>query len=245
MKQLALVFALALVACGGPQIKAAYKTDVDTTLSSQRGDQRALGRAALEPMPWKVGQWAMYKTIDKGKPGYEKYSIVAQDDCGIWLEHVAQDYYRRSITKVCYSRMPWMPDGNGNYVAQIMDLVEVMISQGDTGQPQVWDFRQNPQMRESIKMMVSTMIDFDWRGKEALAREDVNVPAGSFSGAATWAVSATILWKTVTVNMRIHAEVPIYGIVRSQSSEGRVSELVDYGESGAVTALATPTASAR
>ncbi len=236
-----LVFVLLwIAACAGPQIKAAYKSDVDATLASQAPASRDVPRAALEPRPWQVGQWTLYRTVHDGKPGYEKLSIVAHDDCGFWLEQVRQDYYHRSITKICYARMPWLPDTSGNYVANTMDLVQVMVSQGDRGRPQVWDFRKNPQMKESMKLLAQSVVSFDWVNKDSLPREDVAVPAGRFAGAATFPITVTVLWKTITVTTRIHADVPVYGIVRSDASTGQSSELLAFGDTGAESVLPTP-----
>ena len=235
-----LVLTLSLAACAGPQIKAAYKSDVDATLAEGHASM-SMERAALAPHPWKVGQWALYRTVTDGKPGYEKYSIVGEDDCGFWLEQVQQDYYRRSVSKICYTRMPWLPDASGHYVADTMDLVQVMITQGDTGRAQVFDFRRNPQMKESMKMLAQTMVSFDWANKESLPREDLVVPAGRFAGTVTFPISVTVLWKTINVTTHIHPEVPVYGVVRSDASTGRVSELLAFGETGATSVLATPT----
>jgi hypothetical protein len=235
-----LVLVLSLTACSGPQIKAAYKSDVDATLAAQSPAQRELPRAALEPRAWKVGQWALYRTNTDGKPGYEKLSIVGEDECGFWLEQVQQDYYQRSISKICYSRMPWLPDDSGHYVADTLDLVQVMITQGNGGRLQIWDFRKNPQMKDSMKMLAQTLVTFDWVKKESLPREDLVVPAGRFDGTATFPFTLTVLWKTITVTTHIHPEVPVYGVVRTDASTGRISELLSFGESGAESVLQAP-----
>jgi hypothetical protein len=231
-----ILLATVAAACGAPSIRPAYKTDVDTRLAAQ-SSRREIGTTTLEPRPWKVGQWALYRTVDEGKPGYEKWSIVGEDECGVWIETVSQDYYRRSITKVCYTRMPWLPDSRGNIVADAIDLVQVMHTRADDGETQTFDLRQNPGMKESMKMFASTMISFQWAHNDRLPRQDVDVPAGRFAGAAAFPLTVTVLWKSITVTTLVHAEVPVYGVVSQAASTGRTSELVDFGDAGATSML--------
>ncbi|HEY5933908.1 MAG TPA: hypothetical protein VIU61_04720 [Kofleriaceae bacterium] len=235
LARLILLVTLA-AACGAPAIRPAYKTDVDTRLAAQ-ASRRELGPTSLEPRPWKVGQWALYRTMDDGKLGYERWSIVGEDECGVWVETVTQDYYHRSITKACYARMPWLPDSRGMIVADVIDLVQVMHTRSDDGETQTFDLRENPAMKQNMKMFASAFVSFQWANNDALPRQNVDVPAGRFSGAAAFPLTVTVFWKSITVTTLVHAEVPVYGVVRSTASTGRTSELVDFGDSGAVSML--------
>jgi hypothetical protein len=231
-----LILLVTVVSACGASIRPAYKTDVDTQLAA-KASPRELPPASLEPRPWKVGQWAMYRTMDDGKPGYEKWSIVGEDDCGVWIETVSQDYYHRTVSKVCYARMPWLPDSKGNIVADAIDLVQVMITRSDDNAPQTFDLRENPGMKDAMKMFATTMVSFQWHNNDALPREDVVVPAGRFGGAAAFPLTVSVMWKTITVTTLVHAAVPVYGVVSQAASTGRTSELVDFGDSGAVSML--------
>jgi len=101
----------------------------------------------------------------------------------------------------------------------------------------VWDFRQNPGMRDQIKLIAGALVSVGWIGDERLAREDVAVPAGRFAGAARWPMKVNALFTTIDVTAMIHPEVPVWGLVRTTASNGMTTELVDYGQDGAVSAL--------
>ena len=94
---LSLVFA---TACFGPSVRPAYQKDVEATLAAHAAGNRDVGRQKLLLQPWRVGQWALYRTSNDGKLGYQKFSVVETDDCGIWIEQVTQDAYHRSISKI-------------------------------------------------------------------------------------------------------------------------------------------------
>lgn len=229
---LSLVF---VAACFGPSVRPAYQKDVEVTLAGHAAGNRDVGPRPLQLQPWRVGQWALYRTSDHGKLGYQKVSVVATDDCGIWIEQVTQDAYHRSISKVCYRSMPEL--ASGRPIGDAIDLVQVMVTRGDSGKPMVWDFRQNPAARDQIKVIANSLVNVGWIGDERLAREDVAVPAGRFAGSARWPMTVNALFTTIDVTAMIHTEVPVWGLVRTSASNGMTTELVDYGQDGAVSAL--------
>jgi hypothetical protein len=221
-----------ITACFGPSPKPAYQRDVQAMLAAHPQSSRTIAASGLALKPWRVGQWALYKTSDRGKLGYEKISIVAADDCGMWIEQLRQDAFHRSINKICYASTPWIADQRGT-PADVIDLWQVLVSQGDSGRPIVWDLRRDPQARMGMKMLVQTVINFGWIGNGNLPREDIEVAAGRFEGAARYPAKISALFTTIDVTAMMHGEVPIYGIVRETASNGYTSELIAYGQDGA------------
>jgi hypothetical protein len=232
-----LVFA---TACFGPSPKAAYQRDVQAMLAAHPASSRTIAAGGLQLQPWRVGQWALYKTSNNGKLGYERLAIVAADDCGMWIEQVRQDAYHRTVNKICYASMPNITDQRGTPI-DVMDLWQVLISQGDKGRPMVWDLRRDPNARRGMKMMVQSLVSFGWLGNDSLPREDIDVPAGRFHGAARFPAKISALFTTIDVTAMMHGEVPIYGLVRETASNGYSLELVAYGQDGATSELSATT----
>jgi len=230
MRPAILVF---VAGCFGPSVQPAYQKDVEVTLAAHAPGARDIAPEPLRLQPWKPGQWALYRTSDHGKIGYEKLSVVAADDCGVWIEQVRQDAYHRSVSKICYRGTPTLS------IADTMDLVQVLITQGDTGRPVVWDLRANPQAKQGMRMLVQSLVSVGWIGNEQLAREDVTVGAGRFLGAARYPATVNALFTTIEVTSMIHPAVPVWGIVRTTASTGVTSELVDFGQEGATSVLAS------
>src|SRR5215813_13384836 len=234
-----LVVAAAVFAglASATSVNSAYRSDVDAVLAAnQRGGAQIAAPGALRPQPWKVGQWALYKTQHDGDVGYERFGVVGQDDCGIWIEQVRQDYKHRSVSKICYRAMP-QPPTDAAKLASAIDLVQVQISQQDGRQPTILDFRdgRNAQMKQAMQMFGASLVSFDW--SDALPRRDITVPAGTFQGTAVTAANVNLGILSISVDVWVHPEVPVNGMVKSASSNGIETVLLAYGQDGATTTL--------
>lgn len=223
-------------ACG-PSINKAYKRGVDELLA-QHPDRSETVAAPTEltPQPWTVGQWALYKVTDQYGSGYERLSVVAEDECGIWVETVRLTYTQKSVTKVCYERMPWDQDPDVA-VAQAIDLVQVMITKNDDNEPQVIDFRS--EQGASMKMLMGSMVKsmyFEWWLDVDRPRETIVVPAGSFEDTIRVKVTVSLGFISVKSTGWAHPAVPVNGSVKVVSKD-YTSELLAFGQEGAKTEL--------
>ncbi len=220
----AIVFALAACAAGNQQ------TDVNTMLASHAAPPRDVAAPTkLDPTPAKVGQWALYRTTHKGEVGYERVQITS-DGCGVWVEMEWATHDHHTISKVCYSKAPDLSQNTSTWA----DLVQIVVSKDDDSEPYVMDLRNGQNTRVGARLPLPNFhANLDtgrWRHPD-LPREDIAVAAGHFAGAV----------KTVnhqhTVTGWFHPGVPIMGMVKTQTNDGTVVELVSYGDTGAVSAL--------
>ena len=237
MRKSAFIIAVFLVAACGPKINQAYKKSVDELLAQHPDkSENVPAPAELTPQPWTVGQWALYKVTDKYGAGYERLSVVAQDDCGIWVETVRLSYAQKSVSKVCYERMPWDQDVDAA-VSEAIDLVKIMITQSEGNQPQVIDFRsgQGAGMKMLMKGVVKNMY-FEWWLGDDRPRETVAVPAGSFADTVRVEAKMSLGIMSVKSTGWAHPAVPVNGSVKVVSKDYE-SVLLDFGQEGARTEL--------
>lgn len=206
-----------------------HVNDVDTVLSVHPAARDLPPPVKLDPPSAKVGEWALYRTTEHGEVGYQRVSITS-DGCGVWFEIEWTTRAHRTISKVCYSKMP---DFNTN-AASWDDFVQIVVSQSDDEEPYVMDLRnkQNTRVKERLPLddFHAYMDNGRWRHPD-LPREDVATAAGHFS----MAVKTTNHAHTVTG--WFHPGVPITGMIKTQTTTGVDVELVDFGESGARSAL--------
>ncbi len=229
--------AFAAAASATAHVNAGYRSDVDAVLAANaRGGARVGPPAALVPQPWRVGQWALYRTQHDGDLGYEKVGVVGQDACGMWIERVRQDYRHRTVTKICYRDMPQLP-ADARTIADAIDLVQVEISQHDGARARVLDFRggQNAQLKQAMQAFGAELVSFAWTA--ALPRQDVSVPAGTFEATARTTANVDVGFMSVTVDAWVHPEVPVEGLVESRSSNGIETALLAYGQDGAASVM--------
>lgn len=224
--------ALALACASGP--KPAMKSRTDTLLASGASGTRSVGAfsGTFAPKAWKPGQWILVAMRLKGEPSVMKLSVVDADSRGVWLEYDTQDYRHRAITKMLYTRQPRTAD-------EAFELLQVMITKSDDEKPQVLDFAdpKNPMgalMKGMAKSMLKNM-QTNLEELQSLGRQDVSVRAGTFRGCAGFTQKGP---DGKQHRGFIHASVPINGLVKGDTTDGEFSmELLDFGESGATSAL--------
>jgi hypothetical protein len=219
--------ALAVSACA--TTTATRANDVDTVLATHTAPRDLPPPIKLEPPSATVGQWALYRTTEKGEVGYQRVSITT-DGCGVWFEIEWTTRAHRTISKVCYSKLP---DFNTN-AATWDNLVQIVVSKTDDEEPMVMDLRKEQNTRVKARLPLDDfhayMDNGRWRHAD-LPREDVAVTAGHF------AMAVKAVNHTHTITGWFHPGVPITGMVKTQTSEGMTVELVDYGDTGARSAL--------
>lgn len=183
-----------------------------------------------EPTPWAVGQWTAVKVTDpQGSVSWRRTAIVAHDDCGWWAEAVTLADGGDEILKVCYSSPPWPRTEDDLYT-----IVKVIIVQEGTKKPQVVDLTTRKGTEGAAWHLHHAFQPLSYDASNETA--SVEGPAGAFDGCLKAKVegpdgdpeSAGTAW--------VHSSVPVFGIVKAEYG-GRVTELVDFGLTGAATLL--------
>jgi len=226
----------------------AYRIDVDRVLAEHtRSTREVAAPAALEPKPWKVGQWALYKRAGKyvtdGFEGYEKISVIAEDSCGVWIVDESHGYVDRHRWTFCLRR----PDAATEAHTDPVDLVQVAIWESNGGPPDIVDLRFGQNSKESREILLpvaAQLLPRHWSDPASLPREDIDVPAGHFLQALRMTVTRN--GTTPGADTRwAHPDVPFDATIRRLTSDGRDYVLLAYGdngEGGVVPKLATVTA---
>jgi hypothetical protein len=209
---------VALVACVAPAAppRTPYRADVDRALAASSAAKQVAAPTALEPKPWKVGQWARFRAIDA--PGYDEQAVVAEDGCGFWIEMKLVRYDRRLVVLVCMRSPSTEP------FPQPLDLLQIAIVRSNDGVPTVTDFRNgaNAARKEWFAGFVKELLPGAALANAADAREDVDVPAGHFAGAVRVDYTDFAAW--------IRPDVPLGGTVKTRTRDGREAVLIAYGD---------------
>jgi PEGA domain len=131
-----------LVGCAYPHLQARDLSDV-LSVRPLAKDVPASPVMSPQPQPWKVGQWVLYKRIVNTQPDYFRESIVAQDECGIWLDEVSESIWQRHEVLTCWREMPQpLPP------ERAIELLQVVIVKYDDTVVAMRDFRKHPEQRQ-------------------------------------------------------------------------------------------------
>lgn len=230
MKKLLLLAALlALPACSR-SINPKTQALTNELLQQTRQTREIAAPQSWDPVPWKAGQWALYKVTQDGKePSISRIMIVEQTGDGFWLETEQLDYYGRTLTRTLYARQPQNAE-------EAIDAVQKILTRQDDGEVQEQDFSQNNQfvamMKRSMKH-VSNGIVAPTDVSNA-PKEDAEVPAGIFRSAARFEGSFHFGPVEKRFTGWYHPAVPLNGGVKTVSADGEFThELLDYGDTGA------------
>ena len=238
MKNAVVVVVTALfvsACCMGPRAKKEYEAAVASELARYPAQTKTYPAGPMTPRPWKVGQWTLSKVVRKGITGYERVGIVGQDASGWWVETVRQDSKQKSVTKVLFEKPPEAPK-SGETPRAALDLVKLIITQTD-GQPAQTIDMNGPQGQMMKSMLGTNFAAFQWSFGPAAEKKDVTVPAGTFQGTQPVFAKVQIAFITASATAWVHPAVPLNGGVRTEGSDGGVTELVAFGESGATSEL--------
>jgi hypothetical protein len=222
----ARVMVLITIAACVPDARDAYRADVDRRLQAPTAGRQVAAVGPLAPHPWKVGQWATYRTP---APGYETMSVVALEACGTWLSDDIHTYEGRKRWLICL-RTP--AEGE---TARPVDLVQLVIEERDNVPTPTQDFRSRSvadieRVRESptFAAMIARLMPATWAGDTSL-RETIDVPAGRFE----MAVRSGEVIQGTPITRWSHPEVPFDGTVEIRDANLRSYALMAYGETGA------------
>ena len=226
--------------CARSYVNPAYTADVDRVFAAHAGSNRRIAApATLEPKPWKVGSWALYKRggsyVQQRYEGYETISVVAVDPCGIWISSDSHGYYDRHRWMIC---LRLKADGSVDTSADPKDLVQIAIWESNGGPPDIVDFRngQNTKERDALRPDINWLFPPRGLDNANLPREDVDVPAGHF--AQTIRTTEKLdPGGSREVTRWSHPDVPFDGAVKRLTSDGRERVLLAYGDDGATSVV--------
>lgn len=189
---------------------------VDAVLGAHVVPRHVAAPASLDGKPWRVGQWALYRT-GGAVPGYERIAVVAIDACGMWILDDQDRYQGSRRYLMCFA------PGRGNAP---VDRLRIAILRFGTGAPRVFDFRDGGHVagRLAFAPLVDRLAPPRGIAVSVSPRDDIVVNAGSFAQAVRLTEGGITRW--------IHPAVPLGGIVRSRSAHGFESVLLAYGERG-------------
>ncbi len=235
MKRWIAALSLVVAAGCGPTVNSKMQAATIALLNKPVASHSVGAVKGFKPMPWAVGQWAIYvmRDIQRGRPSVMKIGVVGQESNGaLWVEIDTQDYFHHTISKTLYAKMPRTAE-------EAADAVLKVITKTDDQAPQTMDFTSNePGVAMMKSLMKSTMQGVYAPAVETASFENVNVPAGSFAGCTK--ATAKVSFGPVKAESTgwFHPGVPINATVKSEATDGSwMMELLDYGTSGATSAL--------
>lgn len=238
---IAVLSVLNLPACT-MSVKPEMKHRTDSLIAGIKNTSQTIAATeSYQPMPWRVGQWAIYRMTDaKGNVSHIKYAIVAKDDCGTWLEVDTQSYYSHDIQKTCYSTMPAAMTYASDASAQgVIDPIQITVIKNNNNKPQVMDFRKQDPFTKSMMKKLGQNAGVKLFFGPDMQRDDRKVVAGIFLKTYRVETKLSLGPFSYQANIWSHPAVPVIGQVYSKSVDGKYStELLSYGEQGAISALA-------
>jgi len=222
---IALAFAMS---CGSSQKKNSGPSKLDTLFVNSAPKTFSAGKKYLQPSPWSVGQWVTTGSIEKGeKKSVSKFSIVGKAEGGYIIEIInttekdekTVQYLLKGIDKA-------MKSGNTGDI----EFAWMKMKDAD-GKIQVIDGN----MMSFYKIFMSSVTS-NMKLKITMYTDGgtVTVPAGTFSGVNVVESESKVMGFTVKGKGYHHSSVPINGMVKYLSDDGKnETVLLDFGWSGA------------
>lgn len=236
-----LVFVLVGVACGGEEprerpaetpsestMRSAPETEPENEPEASEAEPETAepvehpappeGAAPIAPA---IGQWVRYgATFREGGRSTTEYRIVDRERGGFWIE--VTDVRRRRTRQV---RMLVRPAEDGAH--------EVLaLAFENRGQIEEVPDRLLPNYTPMLQQWLGMLFPRDLAGE----REDVEVAAGTFRGAAKQPRELEFMEQRLEADVWVHPAVPVSGIVRfrARGTGGHELELIGFGLEGAV-----------
>jgi hypothetical protein len=232
-----VALALIAVGCSAARQNTATLAPLEE-VAHRRVEREVPASTTLESLPWKVGQWALYRRQAPNRSGeksvtYQTISVLAEDACGIWIKVVQQAGADRSEWTACFRAT-----SDSQSSRSLLDRLQVVITQRSGHKPIVTDFRagRDADRRSELAWIAAVSRRRSWAGIEPVpgpVREDVEVPAGRFRQAVRETVGdsqGAMQW-----SHWYHPDVPFSGVIRTSAVRAGHTDggyeliLLDYG----------------
>ena len=182
-------------------------------------------------MPLAVGQYVVHGNISNGRrDSISRMAIVGTENNGLILEMTSSDTRSESTQQILVRGMEQVAAGKAK--PETIEILWIKI-RDDKGQVQKLEGPMISMMATPLRNTFSKMYTDD----SSIQHSDggtIRVPAGTFAGTSKVNTETRIFGMTIKATSHLHPLVPIYGLVRTESDNGKdISELIDFGTQGA------------
>lgn len=215
---------------GGSAASSAAAAQSPAAQNAVPGAKEYAAPSEYAPNPFKVGQWARFRTITAGEaPGEMIYRIVSQEGSAFWLEAEMKLPTGISISQTL---MDFDPKAEMR-----PDMVKKMRMKLPNGQIQELPATLVQTMAAPL---LNQLYNKPFADPAKAPRGDASSPAGNFKGCFIQEEERELLSMKIRMKTWSHPAVPIAGFVRSEglySGKNITIELIEFGETGAKSSL--------
>ena len=214
--------------------------NLDATLARRPGARVIPKSARFAPAPLRGGQWASYLVGENTQtPFVYTFKVLERGDLpfSFWFEEEFQDRASRVVARSQFlmdeSRVA-VAGAQNAFEPVITDFgrnIRTVVSEGG-GSPKELLRNETP---SGLYVLKSRAAFFG--GTEAHRPRKAKVRGGEFAGCFEAAGTLTLEGREGPVSGCLDPQVPIHGLVEGRDPLGRRWELVDFGFSGAASAL--------
>ncbi len=221
--RVAITTALLLVGCVSTGNKH-FGAQLATRLEDRKQVSSA---AAMEPKPWRIGQWARFRTTNSGRTvSFEQIRVIADDRSNSCIEWIDDSEAARTTWYIC---LRWEPNPTNDWQLTQARINTVVRVSSDDPTPRLWDFEDGQRKSTLQELLRGNTHKLAIHSRQFIPDgmlERVEVPAGDFVESIRNSYEAYELWS--------HPEVPFGGIVKLKTRTGEWERvLLAYGESAA------------
>lgn len=178
-------------------------------------------------MQLEVGQWSRYLVRDgEGQPSLITYKIVGKQEDAHWIESISESYYQRQVTLMLVA----LGDRRDPTTMQVRTVKQKLGDDAPTEFP--------PGMINMMQALWTPLLQglvINWQDK---SQQQATVRAGRFEECFVLESTVRILGMEERSRNWSHPQVPLSGLVRSESLDaGSSLELLEFGLNGAVSEI--------
>jgi len=228
-RSLILVAALAFFASCGASSNPQLKAKIGPYFSAPARAVYGKNRNFIKPMPYGVGQYVVMGTTEKdGKRSVTKTSIVGREAGGWILESYSLSETGEGIVQMLIRGME-KAAATGNVDEVEFVWIKTMDKDGNV------QAMEGPMLMMARSLYKGSLQNLSVKVESYVDGGVIVVPDGSFTGANTIKAEVRMLGRTYRSTGWHHYSVPINGMVKSVSDDGKmVMELLAFGYKGAV-----------
>ncbi|MGV7929927.1 MAG: hypothetical protein AB2L13_13675 [Spirochaetota bacterium] len=221
----ALVFVLSC----GPSVNPQLKAKIDGQFGAVSKQNFGAAGRFIKPMPYAVGQYVILGTTDSsGNRTISRTMIAGKADGGWVIESGTLNSAEETAVQLCVRGLEKAAT-SGN--AESVEIVWIKIK-NEKGAIQRVDGPVLAMMRSLYKNNLSSL---NVKATAYVNGGTISVPAGTFAATNRVEAEATFLGKTYRSTVWHHSAVPINGMVKSVSDDGKnQTVLLGFGLRGAV-----------
>jgi len=228
MKKLLSVFVIALFFFNcGPSNNPVLLKKIDDLSSLYSEQSFTMSGKFTKPMPFAIGQWVTYVNKNGDEKTISKTSIVGKENKAWIIEAYSLTGKEENTAQICVVGIDNMKSEDD------LDKIEIKwIKVVQDGEVQTLSGPVLSLMKGVYKQGFRVMVAHT---EGLLAGGTVKVSAGIFNGCSKVRSEVSFLVSKTVADSYYHSGVPISGMVKSVSDNGKSSmELVEFGKSGAV-----------